>query len=84
VGLFIEVRLQDPDTLDQGISKLLVSCCPVDIFKGDESKVRVDTDQEDECTLCELCLDIAPPGVVHIRKRYKDEELVSRGAHPSG
>jgi NAD-dependent dihydropyrimidine dehydrogenase PreA subunit len=26
----------------------------------------------DECVLCRLCLEAAPPGAVHVRKLYAD------------
>ena len=29
----------------------------------------------DECVLCELCLDAAPPGTVVVRKLYDGTEL---------
>ena len=51
----------------------------MDIFQLAGEKLTVQAEQEDECTLCELCLDAAPAGAVTIRKTYKDETLASRG-----
>jgi ferredoxin len=42
-------------------------------------RLVVQSEQEDECTLCELCLEEAPPKAITIRKTYKDEYLISRG-----
>jgi NAD-dependent dihydropyrimidine dehydrogenase PreA subunit len=52
----------------------------VDIFKIEGEEVVVRPEQEDECTLCELCLDAAPRGALTIRKLYSDGCLVSRGS----
>ena len=78
MGVFIQVQVVEtqltPDTRRE-----LVSLCPVDIFQLAGEKLTLQAEQEDECTLCELCLDAAPAGAVTIRKTYKDETLVSRG-----
>ena len=79
VGVFVRI-IADERALGQERAKRLVSVCPVDVFGFDGGSLMVKPDQEDECTFCELCLEIAPRGSVIIRKTYKDEELTSRGA----
>jgi NAD-dependent dihydropyrimidine dehydrogenase PreA subunit len=79
MGIFIEISV-DSDALDAATSKAVVSVCPVDIFALDGDKVIVRPDQEDECTLCRLCLERAPAGTIRIRKTYKDEVLVREAA----
>jgi ferredoxin-like protein FixX len=78
VGTFIEIRL-DPSTFGPEQARRLVSACPVDIYAVEAGQPVVQPDEVDECTLCELCLDLAAPGAIVIRKLYKDQDLVSRG-----
>lgn len=78
MGVFIHVQVIE-SRMAPGHRQELVSLCPVDIFQLAGEKLMVETEQEDECTLCELCLDAAPAGAVTIRKTYKDKTLVSRG-----
>ena len=78
MGIFIQITLSDSQ-LSAMVARNLVSVCPVDIFALDGEQLRVQPEEEDECTLCELCLPAAPAGVLTIHKQYKDEQLVSRG-----
>lgn len=78
MGIFIHIDIdQGKITPEKG--QALVSICPVDIFDLDHDQLVVRPEQDDECTLCELCLVTAPTGALTIRKTYKDELLVSRG-----
>jgi NAD-dependent dihydropyrimidine dehydrogenase PreA subunit len=77
VGVFIRIEVAE-EQLPPDIARQLVSLCPVDIFALRGERFVVRPEQEDECTLCELCLDAAPVGVVSIQKLYADERLVSR------
>ena len=81
MGIFIEITV-DSDALDTATSKAVVGVCPVDIYALDGDRVIVRPDQEDECTLCRLCLERAPAGVIRIRKTYTDDVLV-RAEEPS-
>jgi NAD-dependent dihydropyrimidine dehydrogenase PreA subunit len=47
-----------------------------------DGALGVVSEEEDECTLCELCLDVAPAGAITIHKLYSETQLVSRG--PAG
>lgn len=77
MGVFIQISV-DEDRLTPERAEQIASLCPVDIFALDGKGVLgVRPEQEDECTLCELCLDAAPAGALTIRKTYKDEQLVS-------
>ena len=72
MGMFINVELDDEQfTLDGGIK--LVNVCPVKIFDLEKGRVTIEPDNEDECTLCGLCLEIYPKGAVTIRRLYRDE-----------
>lgn len=78
MAIFITIEV-DHQRLTPTSSEQLVSLCPVDIFALDGQRLAVRPDQEDECILCERCLDAAPAGALAIRKSYKDEVLTSRG-----
>jgi NAD-dependent dihydropyrimidine dehydrogenase PreA subunit len=69
--MFIQVDLFPPA---DGVTSL-VELCPVNIFALRGNRVVVRDEQQDECTLCRLCLMVAPPNTIHIRKLYSDEVL---------
>jgi len=78
MSVFIQVQL-DNARISPELSQHLVAACPVNIFAENDAGLHVVEANQDECTLCELCLRIAPPDAVKIKKLYKDETLVSRG-----
>ena len=80
--VFIDITF-DKDRIQPDAARALVSACPVDIFKLEDGQLAIRPEALDECTLCELCLAIAPAGALVIHKLYKDQSLVSRGAADS-
>jgi NAD-dependent dihydropyrimidine dehydrogenase PreA subunit len=74
-GLFIdvEVSVSDPE-----IAKKLEEVCPVDIFAEKEGAVEVVEENLDECVLCELCVNAAPPGAVRVKKLYDEGAVLER------
>jgi len=48
-----------------------VRVCPVNIFEERGNNPEVIEDNEDECTLCGLCLDACTPGAITITKLYE-------------
>ena len=58
-------------TGDAALATKLEEVCPVDIFKATDSSVEVVEDNLDECVLCNLCIDAAPEGTVHVLKLYE-------------
>ena len=78
MGTFIQIHVDD-SRMGPERATAVASLCPVDIFRLDEGRLVVRPDREDECTLCELCLDSAPAQAITIRKTYKEEQLISRG-----
>jgi NAD-dependent dihydropyrimidine dehydrogenase PreA subunit len=78
LGVFIQIDI-DKSKVTPEIGQALVLVCPVDIFDLEHAQLVVRPEQEDECTLCELCLAIAPKGALTIWKTYKAEQLVSQG-----
>jgi NAD-dependent dihydropyrimidine dehydrogenase PreA subunit len=76
MSIFIHIEL-NPDKLTPDLSAELVQLCPVDIFTLNGDQLEIIQENEDECTLCELCLIHAPAGAISIQKLYKNETLVS-------
>lgn len=76
MGIFIQIGLGNSD-LSPELRRQLVALCPVDIFAIEGDVLISKPDQEDECTLCELCLRAAPPNAIAIHKLYSGETLVS-------
>jgi NAD-dependent dihydropyrimidine dehydrogenase PreA subunit len=69
-GLFIDVEVSDEVREDAEIAKKLTDACPVDIFSDKDGKVEIVAENLDECILCELCVQAAPPGTVRVKKLY--------------
>lgn len=79
MALFIQVEVDAPVARDPALVKKLVEVCPVNIFaqKADGS-LQIVEQNLDECTLCELCLEPAPPGAVRVKKLYGEGEVLTR------
>jgi NAD-dependent dihydropyrimidine dehydrogenase PreA subunit len=71
-GLFIDVELTDEARNDGELAKKLEEVCPVDIFAEKDGRTDVVEENLDECVLCELCVQAAPPGAVRVLKLYED------------
>jgi NAD-dependent dihydropyrimidine dehydrogenase PreA subunit len=74
-GLFIDVEVDGSVSADAELAKKLEEVCPVDIFKATDTGVEIVEKQLDECVLCELCLEAAPPGAVRVVKLYEGTAL---------
>lgn len=76
-GVFIAVEVDDAIARDPELARKLEEVCPVDIFAadGEGGSVRVVEENLDECVLCELCIEAAPPGAVRVLKLYDGTEL---------
>ena len=72
-NLFIDVEVAPEAASDPAIAAKLAEVCPVDIYaQGQDGRLRVVEENLDECVLCRLCIDAAPPGTVTVRKLYDD------------
>jgi ferredoxin-like protein FixX len=70
-SLFIAVDVAPAVAADRALAAKLAECCPVDIYaQNDDGTLRVVEGNLDECVLCRLCLDAAPPGTVTVRRLY--------------
>jgi NAD-dependent dihydropyrimidine dehydrogenase PreA subunit len=70
-ALFIDVKVDAKVARDAALAKKLAEACPVDIFEAGEGGVKIVEKNLDECVLCDLCVQAAPPGAVRIVKLYE-------------
>ena len=71
-SMFIRVEVDAKAAADAEVAKKLVEVCPVNIFDLDgEGKARVVEENEDECVLCDLCVQADPSGRVRVVKLYE-------------
>ncbi len=74
-GVFIDVEVSEEVAGDAELPAKLEEVCPVDIFRNAGGRVEVVEENLDECVLCELCVQAAPPGGVRVKKLYDGTEL---------
>jgi NAD-dependent dihydropyrimidine dehydrogenase PreA subunit len=71
MALFIDVEVSPEVASDAALAAKLAEVCPVDIFAvGAGGSLEIVEANLDECVLCRLCIDAAPPGSVSVRKLY--------------
>jgi NAD-dependent dihydropyrimidine dehydrogenase PreA subunit len=73
MALFIAVEVDPALARDKEAARKLDEVCPVDIYKATDAGVEIVEKNLDECTLCELCLQVGAPGQVKVRKLYDPE-----------
>lgn len=74
-GTFIDVEVADEVQGDPELAQKLEDACPVDIYSANDGRVEVVEGNLDECVLCELCIQAAPPGKVRVLKLYDGTAL---------
>ena len=73
MSLFIDVEVSPEVAADRALAAKLTEVCPVDIYaQAADGTLEVVEANLDECVLCRLCMDAAPPGTVTVRKLYDD------------
>ena len=73
MSLFIDVEVSPEVASDPAHAAKLTEVCPVDIYaQAADGTLEVVDANLDECVLCRLCIDAAPPGTVTVRKLYDD------------
>ena len=78
-AIFIGVEVDDSHAADAALAAKLTEVCPVDIFEqADSGTLEIVVDNLDECVLCGLCLDAAPPGGVTVFKVYDASAALQR------
>jgi NAD-dependent dihydropyrimidine dehydrogenase PreA subunit len=71
-AIFIAVEVEDGAAQDAAVAAKLAEVCPVDIYGEQGGHVVLVEENLDECVLCGLCLDAAPPGAVRVLKLYDE------------
>ena len=71
MGEFIRIIIDQNKCGDIALAQKLMSVCPVNIFEDKKGRPAVNAENEDECTLCELCLQLCPEGGITIVKLYE-------------
>ncbi len=70
MGEFIKVEIDLSKCADMFDAAKWVQVCPVNIFTVENNQLVVVEENEDECTLCMLCIEAFPQGAVTIHKLY--------------
>jgi NAD-dependent dihydropyrimidine dehydrogenase PreA subunit len=79
-GIFIDVEVSPEARTDADLARKLEEACPVDIFAAREGGVEIVRENLDECVLCELCLEAAPPGALRVVKLYDGGAALERAS----
>ncbi len=70
--MFVHLEVDADVAADKDLAAKLVEVCPVNIFEQDTGgKCVVVEENEDECVLCDLCVQAAPEGKVRVIKLYE-------------
>ena len=70
--MFVHLEVDPAAAADTELAKKLVEVCPVNIFEQDADGTCVVVEEnEDECVLCDLCVQAAPEGQVRVIKLYE-------------
>lgn len=68
MGLFISLKIDRSKCKDG--CRQCADVCPVDIFALVDGALVSIEENEDECTLCNLCLERCPSGAIQLIKHY--------------
>jgi NAD-dependent dihydropyrimidine dehydrogenase PreA subunit len=71
MGEFIKVDIDLNKCMGKPDLAKWVQVCPVNIFELEDDLPMVVEENEDECTLCMLCVEVFPHEAVSIRKLYE-------------
>jgi len=71
MGIFIKVEINFEKCPGVSECGLCIQRCPVTIFEKQIDSPAIIEDNEDECTLCDVCLDACNPNAITILKLYE-------------
>jgi NAD-dependent dihydropyrimidine dehydrogenase PreA subunit len=75
-AMFIRVDLDPSAASNRDLAKKLAEVCPVNIFaQAADGRATIVEENLDECVLCDLCVQAAPPGGVRVVKLYDGSVL---------
>jgi len=84
MGMFIAVRVDERRCREGQPCTACIGVCPVSIFEGKNGLAGVVGENEDECILCDLCLQRCPTDAIAIHKLYSGEVLTTASPQSSG
>jgi len=70
---FIEVEIEQSKCLGIEACGRCLNVCPVNIFDKKNDAPVIIRENEDECTLCDLCMEACGSHAVTIHKLYEDQ-----------
>ena len=75
-AMFIGLDITPEVASDRELARKLTEVCPVNIFaQSPDGSTTIVEENLDECVLCELCVQAAPPGGVRVVKLYDGTAL---------
>ena len=70
MGMFVKLEVDPSKCADPAACARCAAVCPVDVFRVEAGRLVTDPENEDECTLCKLCLQTCPNGAIRLVKLY--------------
>jgi NAD-dependent dihydropyrimidine dehydrogenase PreA subunit len=77
MGLFVEFEIDQSKFPDLAAKERCAWSCPVDIYTVESGELKLVPENEDECILCDLCVQNSPDGAVKYARTY--QEWMSKG-----
>ena len=68
--MFVRLEVDESKCEDVVACARCAAVCPVDIFRVEAGRLVSDSEHEDECTLCLLCLETCPEGSIRLVTLY--------------
>ena len=84
MSLFIAVHVDEARCRKGQPCTACIAVCPVSIFEGSNGLAGAVGAYEDECILCDLCLQRCPTDAITIHKLYSGEVLTNASPQGSG
>lgn len=70
MGMFIEVKISPDKCLVEQGCVICAEACPIGVFISCGRQMLTLHQKEDECTLCELCVQRCPAQAIRLLKKY--------------
>lgn len=71
MGLFVEFEIDQGKFPDVKAKERCARSCPVDIYTVEGGDLKLVSENEDECILCDLCVQNSPAGAVRYVRTYE-------------
>ena len=71
MGIFIRIEVDKGKckTSSSGCQEC-IKVCPVDVFQLKDNEITTVPDNEDECTLCDICVERCPTKALKVTRLY--------------